>query len=220
MVDRQYFDSKADDWDVEDRVERARAIAARLGEQIHLTPVTKALDFGCGTGLLGFALLPMVGHLTLADPSLGMLKVAQLKIGADDRDRVTILQLDEEGVSLPHSYDLIVSLMTLHHIPEPGETIRRLSQHLSPGGVLALADLDSEDGSFHGPEADVHQGFERTDVERWMADGGLENIRASSPWVMTKTVDGIEREYPLFLITGRMAATGGSAPAPEKTEPR
>ncbi len=203
MENRRYFDAKAEDWDIDPRVERARVIAACLAEQIQLSPTTTAVDFGCGTGLLGFALLPNVGHLTLADPSSGMLKVAELKITAEDKDRVTILHLEGEGEILPDSYDLIVSLMTLHHIPETEEVVRSLTQHLNPGGTLALADLDSEDGSFHGPDADVHLGFERSVIRNWMIDSGLRGVSDSTPWTMHKRVDDVDREYPLFLITGQ-----------------
>ena len=203
MENHQYFDAKAEDWDIDPRVERARVIAARLAEQIQPSPTTTAVDFGCGTGLLGFALLPSIGHLTLADPSSGMLKVAELKITTEDKDRVTILHLEGEGEILPDSYDLIMSLMTLHHIHETEEVVRSLTQHLNPGGTLALADLDSEDGSFHGPDADVHRGFERSVIRNWMIDSGLRGVSDSTPWTMHKRVDGVDREYPLFLVTGQ-----------------
>jgi len=197
------FDVAAKTFDEDFRIERAKAVVARLAEQVRIGRSMSALDFGCGTGLIGFELLPMVGRLTLADPSTGMIEEARKKIVEADADRVETLVLDAGPPVLPGSYDLIVSLMTLHHIPDAEGMIRILAESLAPGGTLAISDLDGEDGSFHGADAEVHRGFERSDVRIWFGRAGLDRIRESIPWVMHKDVGGANKEFPLFLITGR-----------------
>lgn len=197
------FDAAAKTFDEEFRVRRARAVVGQLAEQVRLDRSMSALDFGCGTGLVGFELLPMVGRLTLADPSEGMIEQARSKIEAADADRVEAVVIDGGNPVLPGSYDLIVSLMTLHHIPDAEGMIRTLASLLAPGGILAISDLDSEDGSFHGADAEVHRGFDRARVRSWFGHAGLDRIRESTPWIMHKDVDGADREFPLFLITGR-----------------
>ena len=197
------FDAAAKTFDDDFRIRRARAVVAKLAEQVRLDRSMSALDFGCGTGLVGFELLPMVGRLTLADPSKGMIEEARKKIEEADADRVEAVVLDAGSPVPPGSYDLIVSLMTLHHIRDAGGMIRTLASSLAPGGALAISDLDSEDGSFHGADAEVHRGFDRSQVRSWFGHAGLDRIRESTPWVMHREVDGADREFPLFLITGR-----------------
>lgn len=197
------FDEAAAGFDEDFRVERARAVAASIARQVRLEPDHAVLDFGCGTGLLGFSLLPHIGELTLLDPSQGMLTEAERKISPGDAHRVRTVLFDPESDRVPGEFDLIATLMTLHHIPDAEATVAMLVRHLAPGGALALADLDSEDGSFHGPEMEVHRGFDRTVIRRWMRDNGLRDLCDSTPWVMRRQGDGEVREYPVFLVTGR-----------------
>jgi len=197
------FDAAAQTFDEDFRIRRAKAVVRGLAEQVRLDRFMSVLDFGCGTGLVGFELLPLIGRLTLADPSVGMIEEARKKIGKADAGRVETIVLEAGDPVLPEPFDLIVSLMTLHHIPDAEGMIRILASSLAPGGVLAISDLDSEDGSFHGADAEVHRGFERSEVRGWFGRAGLDHIRESTPWMMHKEVGGADREFPLFLITGR-----------------
>ena len=77
------FDQKASQWDAKPvRVERAQAVAESIKARCPLSPHMTALEYGCGTGLLSFALQPYLGHITLADSSSGMLAVLRDKIAA------------------------------------------------------------------------------------------------------------------------------------------
>ena len=54
----EYFDQAASDWNrLGYRHKRAQAVADQLRRQIVILPGMKALEFGCGTGLLGFPLI-------------------------------------------------------------------------------------------------------------------------------------------------------------------
>ena len=69
-----FFDNAAKEWDTKhQRVAQAKAIAQIIEQTIPLTRATKALEFGCGTGLLGFNLIEKVGEITFSDTSHGML---------------------------------------------------------------------------------------------------------------------------------------------------
>ena len=77
------FDSRAKDWDeVPGRAQRADAVAAAIREQVPLSRTMTALEYGCGTGLLSFALQAELGLITLADSSSGMLEVLGKKLPA------------------------------------------------------------------------------------------------------------------------------------------
>src|SRR5512147_852630 len=112
------FDEKAAQWDAKPvRVERAQAVADGIKAALPLSPNMTALEYGCGTGLLSFALQPQLGHITLADSSPGMLSVLREKIAARNIKNMTPVQLDLMVDPLPAvHYQVIYTLMTLHHI--------------------------------------------------------------------------------------------------------
>lgn len=81
------FDDRAKEWDNDSqKIERARVVADAIRASIHLRPSMTALEYGCGTGLLSFALLADLGAITLADTSEGMLAVLSDKIRAAHSD--------------------------------------------------------------------------------------------------------------------------------------
>jgi len=197
------FDARAAQWDLDPaKVERARLVAEAILAQAGPLSAARALEVGCGTGLLGFALQPHLGHLTLADASPGMLAVLREKIAASGAANMTPLALDLTGDPVPGApYDLVCTLMTLHHIPDTDGALARFHALLAPGGLLCISDLDLEDGSFHGPEADVHRGFGREDLAARLARAGFRDPRFSTPF----TIDRDGRSYPAFLVLAERA---------------
>lgn len=195
------FDDKAITWDSDPtKRERALAVAAALRQRVPLARDWRALEYGCGTGLLSFALHADLGELTLADSSPGMLAVLRGKIDAAGLTHLHPLALDLLTDPLPADrYDLIYTLMTLHHVADVARLLRTFHDLLRPGGWLAVADLDQEDGSFHGPGFTGHNGFDRAALRAQLADAGFGEVNFSTGYVMKKATDQGVREYPLFL---------------------
>jgi hypothetical protein len=81
----------------------------------------------------------------------------------------------------------------------------RLAVILKPGGWLAVADLDCEDGSFHGQADDVfHHGFEREQIAGWLANAGFRWVSVSDAHTMSKpSSTGEVRSYGIFLAVGQ-----------------
>ena len=200
MID---FDSKAREWDANPVfVERGRKIAEAIRAQVALKQNMQALDYGCGTGLLSFPLKDGLGHITLKDTSTGMLEVLREKIAAQGVNNMTVRQADLTAEPLPDErYDLIYSSMTLHHIPDTGHILRVFRDLLNPGGTLCLADLDREDGSFHGLEVDVHHGFNRAALATQAERAGFADIRFDTVFEIVKESETGARAYPVFLMT-------------------
>jgi ubiquinone/menaquinone biosynthesis C-methylase UbiE len=193
------FDSRAKDWDeMPGRVERANAVAAAIRQQVALSRAMTALEYGCGTGLLSFALQAELGTITLADSSSGMLEVLREKIARGGITNMNPLRLDLAFDPLPvERFDLVYTLLTLHHIPDTAKILDSFHSLLQPGGVVCISDLDSEDGSFHShePAFDGHNGFERTGLGRELEQAGFTNVRFSTCYSLIKG----GRTYPLFL---------------------
>ena len=200
-----YFDERAKDWDANPlRVERARITAQAIREAIPLRPGMTALELGCGTGLLSFALQPDFASITLADTSQGMLEVLSDKIKAAGVDNMHPLRLDLASDPLPAShFDIIYSLMTMHHIPDTDQTLRQFHALTAPGGWLCIADLENEDGSFHKdtPDFDGHNGFDRDTLKSKVEAAGFENVRFATVFFVRKQIDGAEKAFPMFLMT-------------------
>ena len=199
------FDDKAATWDDDPiRVSRAAEVASQIMEAIAPSQDMHLLDFGSGTGLLGFALLPYVARVTFADPSEGMLAQVAAKLRERGDTRGSVYRLDPSAPTLPERYDAIVSLMTLHHVPDTAAVIRLLAEHLRPGGWLALCDLDREDGSFHDhPSEDIHHGFDREELVALTEHAGLEEAKVITAFTIRKERGSAVRDYPLFLLTAR-----------------
>lgn len=199
------FDQKAQQWDAKPiRVERALAVADSIKTEVRLSSHITALEYGCGTGLVSFALQSELGHMTLADSSTGMLAVLREKIAAGNIQNMTPLQLDLMTDPLPvERYQLIYTLLTLHHIPDTAKILRAFYQLLDNSGYLCVADLDKEDGTFHEDEFHGHLGFDRKELAAQAAQIGFQSIRFTTAFHMIKDVQGVSKDYPIFLMVAR-----------------
>jgi len=200
-----YFDLNAATWDADPaKQSRALAVGKAIQGQIALSPQMQALEYGCGTGLLSFALQPQLGKITLADSSEGMLAVLNEKIAANGITNMRATKLDLVTDPLPPDrYALIYTLMTCHHIADTDGLLRSLYALLAPSGYLCIADLDAEDGSFHGQGFDGHNGFDRRELAAKAEAAGFEQVGFTTAFSMTKGEGAAQREYPVFLMVAR-----------------
>jgi cyclopropane fatty-acyl-phospholipid synthase-like methyltransferase len=201
VSDANRFDEAASTWDEQPRrVKLARAVADEIARQVHLSSDLDVLDFGCGTGLLTLALQPLVRSVTGADTSSGMLDALRNKVDERRLPNVETILLDPEAPLLVDArFHLIVSSMALHHVADLAPLFSRFYEQLHPGGRVALADLDREDGSFHeDPRAVYHLGFERSELQKLLATAGFVHLGATTAIIISKG----SRDYPVFLVTG------------------
>lgn len=194
------FNERAKTWDADPmKTERARAVADAIRDRVPLSAGMTGFEYGCGTGLLSFALQPYLRHLTLADSSAGMLDVLREKIAASGIVNMTPVLLDLTCDPLPQErFDITYSLMTFHHIPDTDSILRDLHALLTSPGTLCIADLDSEDGSFHSYGFSGHKGFDRDDLARRAVQAGFRNIGFSTVFNIRK--GNPEKNYPVFLM--------------------
>lgn len=195
------FDERARGWDTRERIDRAASAAAAIRAAVPLARHQRVIEIGAGTGLLALALAPEVGSVVLTDPSSGMLEVASEKVAAAGLDNVRMFRFGLTVDPLPEErFDLAVSLMALHHVPDTDAGLAALHDVLEPGGLIALVDLDAEDGTFHSdPHAEVHHGFARDDLARRAEAAGYRDLALTTADRIAK--DG--RVYSLFLLTAR-----------------
>ena len=205
------FDEAAATWDDDPaKLARSRRIAEAITRTVPLTDVQDALEYGCGTGQVTWELADRLDRVVLADASPGMLAVIGERLLArpdGDRGRFEPRLLDLTQEALPEaSLDLVYTSMALHHVPDVPLVLRRFREALRPGGHLAIADLDLDHhGHFHGHDFDGHHGFERDALAALVIAAGFTAPAFETVATLTKTVEGAEREFPVFLATARAA---------------
>ena len=196
------FDEKAATWDDDPiRVHRAESIADILANNIDLSSVERAMEYGSGTGLLSFALKDRLAHIVLMDESQGMIDMAIEKCKANNVSHFEPLMYDLLKQPLPeYKFDLIFILLTLHHIKETDLILEKFQHLLNPNGYLAIVDLEKEDGSFHEHNNHFHNGFDRTALENHLAQSDLKPISYEVCYELERDYDDVKQKYPLFLL--------------------
>ena len=205
------FDERAKEWDTPDRIERAAEVAAVIAEAVPLSGSERAIEVGAGTGLLGLRFAARLQELVLTDPSTGMLEVAAEKVRRERLSNVRTQQFDLTADTMPVQFDLLISLLMLHHVEDTTAALAAMRALVATGGRIAVADLDTEDGSFHSAEAEGihHQGFDRGDLGRLAEAAGFVDVAFRT----AATIEDEGRRYPLFLLTARAGEAAGTAAA-------
>jgi tRNA (cmo5U34)-methyltransferase len=199
------FDIKATGWDKNNvHLERAQIIADRLKEIIPVNSRMKAMEFGAGTGLLSFILKDLFTSVILIDNSEEMIRICNEKIASNKSDHVHSLKVDLETEDINDRFDIIYSQMAFHHIGDINKMVNKFYNLLENGGLLAVADLVPEDGSFHGTGFTGHKGFDPEWLAGKMEDAGFRTVIYTKPFIQKKEdPDGKTKEYPLFLMVAK-----------------
>jgi tRNA (cmo5U34)-methyltransferase len=198
------FDAKARDWDKNQRYfDRSEAVANVLLQMIPVLPGMKALEYGSGTALLSFALKDKFFEITLMDNSKEMTQVTTEKIAEQQVKNMKPLFFDLEHEEFIGKFNIIYSQMVMHHVNDIDAMLAKFYGLLNPGGYLAVADLYSEDGSFHGEGFNGHLGFDVNSLGEQMKIIGFKGIKHQQSYIITRTEeDGTVKEFPIFLLTG------------------
>lgn len=188
-----HFNEMSKEWDRPEKIQQNILYAEKIKKHLNFTP-KNILEVGCGTGLLGQHFVQEKTFLLGADTSSGMLEVFNQKFA--DNERVNSMLIDLETQTIHEKFDLILSSMAFHHLKNPAAMIERLKNNLLPGGVIAVIDLDQEDGSFHSDPKNMgvhHSGFSLDTTNGWGS-----GFKASKREVIN-VIKKNEGEYPVFL---------------------
>jgi ubiquinone/menaquinone biosynthesis C-methylase UbiE len=129
-----------------DRIEHRRALQAERQPELEarllrlLAPLSgdeRALDVGCGTGALSYALAPLVGEVVGVDSSEDFLKAAREHAPPG----CSFVVGDAEALPFPYGdFDLVGCLRVLHHVRRPELVVAELARVTRRGGRILLAD--------------------------------------------------------------------------------
>jgi cyclopropane fatty-acyl-phospholipid synthase-like methyltransferase len=199
-MSNDFFAHKANIYDSDNnRVTNVDNIANAIIKRISLNQQMHLIDFGSGTGLLLERIAPFVQKITAIDISPAMIVQLEKK-----RNRLKceldILGVDLESTDINHKFDGIISSMTMHHVKDIAAMFVKFYSLLNTGGIIAIADLDHEDGSFHTEETGVyHSGFERDMMAKAAMQAGFQEVEIIEASVIHKA----QGEYSVFLLTAK-----------------
>jgi 2-polyprenyl-3-methyl-5-hydroxy-6-metoxy-1,4-benzoquinol methylase len=196
------FEEKSKEWDKNSLVQQlSSGISKAIIDNITLDDSMKVMDFGAGTGLISTHIAPHVAKITAVDISESMLNKLIEKEHLQDKVETCCQNILD--IPLTKKFDLIMSAMAMHHVKDTQELIQSFASHLNSGAQVALADLDSEDGSFHGgnDEGVHHLGFNREELQALFEDNGFKDVQFTT--ALTLNREG--KEYPIFLLTAQKA---------------
>ena len=162
------FNAEAANWDANPLVHAAsaEALTALLQRYPDLQIQSPGhgldvLEIGCGTGILSFNIAPYVRQVVAIDAAEGMIDVLKQKLAQEGVAKnivpVAVLLEDPEDEALPAAqdgkggrmkFDLILSHLVLHHIPDLQGVLKTMLGCLKTGGTVALTDFED-----FGPEA-------------------------------------------------------------------
>jgi len=198
------FDLMAEGFDTKRRADRASIIAQKIHALVIGGHAKSALEYGCGTGLVGLELCDVFDSLLLVDSSPEMIRQADIKLRELNKPGVVSLCCDfmtnmPEGLQV----DYIFSSLVLHHIKDTKAILRRFREALNDGGRVLLVDVDKEDGSFHAkyPDFEGHNGFEHQTLIDLAVAAGFSNASIETFYHGSKTYNGQENPYSLFILS-------------------
>lgn len=190
------FRHKAREWDRNsNRVQGAIKIANAIQKKYLFHKEMDVIDFGVGTGLLGFEVAPFVKKVYGVDTSLAMLE--QVKEKNTPELCLEVIHQDIVQKPLEKEFDALVSSMTLHHVEDLELFFQTIYKNIKKGGFIAIADLEKEDGSFHSSNEGVfHFGFEKEELVTIVEKAGFSNVAFERINVIRK-----EKDYGIFLLS-------------------
>lgn len=171
------FEEMAERYDTPQRAEVAGVLAAEIRKHVN-GDEKSAMDFGCGTGLVGLPLADTFGHIWFVDTSPKMIGLVEKKIEAAGLKNTSVLCGNLLEGPLPAiSVDYIFMAQVLLHIPNTELVFNRMYPLLNAGGHLLIVDFDKDD-SIQSDE--IHNGFVQAELADMAKQAGFAEASAQT----------------------------------------
>ena len=197
------YDLMAENFDTEERIKRSRIFADEFKKYISDGKNKSAIEFGCGTGLVGFELINKFKCFIFIDSSIGMIKKVEqklldMKTGKAQAICCDLMKESPENIS----GDYIISSLVLHHIIETEVILTHLFNLLNKDGHLLIIDVDTDNGNFHAHRSDFHghNGFEHTSLINLCGKIGFKETKIKTFYHNSRIINGDEKQYSLFIM--------------------
>lgn len=178
MANTEQFERMAARYDDAERMNTAQLAAEAIRKMLGDTNSQKAMDFGCGTGLVGLELVNEFKEMVFVDTSANMLEQVQLKITAGNIQNASVMQLDLESEQVQSiKFDCIMMTQVLLHIPSYQEVLSKLYDMLSAKGQLIIVDYNQNPLVTNDK---IHPGFEQEHLKGVLETIGFQTVESKT----------------------------------------
>lgn len=196
MGNTDKFEMIANVYDTPERLQIAKVSSGAIREYLVDAKNKGAIDFGCGTGLVGMNLLHDFHSVLFLDTSQNMIHQVEQKISNSNIQNAAVLCFDFEKESLPDLHaDYIFMVQVLLHIHDVEVVLSRLYDVLNVGGHLLIVDFNKNENVVSDM---VHNGFDQRALTDSMTKIGYRNIQSKTFYTGSKLFMG--QDASLFIL--------------------
>lgn len=199
MANTDKFEMIADMYDTPERIQIAKVSSDAIREYVVDAKSKNAIDFGCGTGLVGMSLLNEFNSMLFLDTSQNMIHQVRQKISDYDIRNADTLCFDfeQEGLADLHA-DYIFMAQVLLHIPDVEFVLSKLFDVLNEGGHLLIVDFNKNENI----DSDlVHNGFYQDELSDMMMKIGYKHIESKTFYHGSKIFMG--QDASMFVLNAQ-----------------
>ncbi|MGX7265314.1 class I SAM-dependent methyltransferase [Enterococcus crotali] len=168
------FDQIAQRYDSPKQLELANIITKEIKTELGDTTGKTALDYGCGTGLIGLQISDEFKEMLFVDPSKEMIHVVDQKIAQMNRTNVkTVVGSFANEETLNIKADLIIVSLVLLHVPDTLDSLKSLYRALNSKGHILVVDFDKNENINHEK---VHNGFSQLELKKQLEKIGFKSV--------------------------------------------
>ncbi|WP_308638266.1 class I SAM-dependent methyltransferase [Paenibacillus silvisoli] len=199
MGNTDKFEMIANMYDTPERIHIAKAASDAIREYVTDAASKKAIDFGCGTGLVGMNLINEFGSMLFLDTSPNMIQQIEQKLAANNITNAETLCFDFEQDSLSDlRADYIFMAQVLLHIKDVEPVLSRLFEVLNEGGHLLIVDFDKNENVASDM---VHNGFHQAELADILAKLGYRQMQSKTFYTGSNLFMG--QEASMFVLDAR-----------------
>ncbi|WP_256760398.1 class I SAM-dependent methyltransferase [Cohnella sp. WQ 127256] len=196
MGNTDKFEMIAQMYDTPERIQIAKVSSDAIRKYVVDAKNKNAVDFGCGTGLVGMHLLNEFNSLLFLDASQNMINQIKQKISEFDIQNVDTLCFDFEKEDLADFHaDYIFMAQVLLHIDDVEFVLSRLFDVLNEGGHLLIVDFDKNEKIVSDI---VHNGFNQDELTDMMTKIGYKDIQSKTFYSGSKIFMG--QDASMFIL--------------------
>ncbi|MED4015513.1 class I SAM-dependent methyltransferase [Sutcliffiella cohnii] len=175
MGNTDKFEMIANKYDTPERIEIAKVCSDAIRNYLVDAKSKTAIDFGCGTGLVGMNLLNEFHSVLFLDSSQNMINEIEQKIADFNIHNAETLCFDIEKERPSNlQADYIFMAQVLLHIPDVEFVLSRLFDVLNEGGHLLIVDFNKNEKVVSDI---VHNGFNPEELTDMMTKIGYRDIQ-------------------------------------------
>jgi ubiquinone/menaquinone biosynthesis C-methylase UbiE len=199
MGNTDKFEMIANNYDTSERIHIASRSANAIRDYLVDTKGKSAMDFGCGTGLVGLDLADEFKTVIFLDTSQNMINVVKEKFSDHGVKNASTLCLDfESEQEFELHVDYVFMAQVLLHIQDYRSLLSKLYDVLNDEGHLLIIDFDK---NAEVVSDIVHNGFDQEQLKETMSVIGYKDIHVKTFYQGNKIFMG--KDASMFILDAK-----------------